>query len=543
VDGTAGGNSTVGTINSSGLYTAPLTLGAHTITATSVEVPSLSANATATVQNSSPGVVSVLTYHNDDARDGANTNEITLNLSNVNSQQFGKKYVFPVDGQIYAQPLYVPNLMIGGVPHNTVFVATENDTVYAFDAYGGSSSPLWQNHLGTPPSNNDVGGITPILGITSTPVIDPATNTMYVVTDTEENGGRVYRLHALDLATGSEKFGGSVVIDGTVPGTGVDSVNGQITLEKGCYQRSGLALDPVTNAVYISIGHCVHGWMLAYDKTSLQQIAIMNTTPNGSGGSIWGGGGAPAIKDDTGDLFVITGVDPGDLVGYSDSVLRLQATDLSVLDYFMPSNESYLEVKDLDFGSGAGILMPDNQSSTPHEYIGGGKDGRIFVINRDSMGQFHNPDLVIQVVQTGVQSYDNIFDTPTFWNGFIYNHCENDVLRAFAWDSTTGLLSTSPIGQGKVTYGVHGATSSLSATNTSNAIVWEIESTNEGTGPAILHAYNAMLVDDELYNSSQAGGRDTAGIAVKFTVPTVADGHVFVGTANELDVYGLLSQP
>jgi hypothetical protein len=542
VDGIAGGNSSVGTISSSGLYTAPATLGSHTITATSVELPTLEANATVTVQSANPGVVSVLSYHNDDVRDGANTSETALTLSNVNSQQFGKKYVFPVDGQIYAQPLYVPNLTIGGVSHNTVFVATENDTVYAFDADGVSSSALWSNHLGTPPPNNDEYGISPILGITGTPVIDASTGTLYVVTDTEVSNNREYSLHALDITSGAEKFGGPVVLNGSVPGTGTGSVNGQLALETGCYQRPGLALDPITSDIYIELGHCTHGWVLAYNKTSLQQIAIMATTPDGAGGGIWAG--APAINDITGDLFIISGVDEGDpMSGYNDSAIRLSATDLSVLDYFMPSNESYLSMNDLDVGSGSGIIMPDNQSSTPHEYIGGGKDGRIFVINRDNMGQFQSTDQVIETVQTGVNQHDNIFSTPTLWNGFLYYHCQGDVLRAFSWDINTGLLSTSPVGIGTVTYGVHGATSSVSANGTSNGIVWEIETTNQGTGPAILHAYNAMLVDQELYNSTQAGQRDTAGIAVKFTVPTVADGHVFVGTAAELDIYGLLSQP
>ena len=543
VDGILNGNNTVGTISSTGLYTAPGTLGSHTITATSVLIPTLSANATVTVTNSTQGVVSVLSYHNDDLRDGANTNETTLTLSNVNSQQFGKKYVFPVDGQIYAQPLYVPNLTIDGTSHNTVFVATENDTVYAFDADGLSDSALWTNHLGTPPANNDQYGISPILGITSTPVIDPATNTIYVLADIQQSS-RVYKLHALDITTGKEKLGGPVTVTGTVPGTGTDSVDGEITLESGCYQRSGLALDPVSSAIYISFGHCSHGWMLAYDKTSLQQIGILNTTPDGAGGGYWNGGGAPAIDDTSGDLFFISGVDEGDpMSGYNDSAVRLNASNLSVLDYFMPSNENFLSMNDLDVGSGAGIIMPDNGSGTPHEYIGGGKDGRIFVINRDNMGQFQNTDHVIQEVQTGVNEHDNIFSTPAFWNGLLYYHCNNDVLRAFGWDVNTGLLSTSPVSIGRVTYGAFGATSTITANGTTNGIVWEIENTNHSNnGPAILHAYNAMLVDQELYNSNQAGGRDTAGPAVKFTVPTVADGHVFVGTATELDIYGLLSQ-
>jgi hypothetical protein len=542
VDGTVGGNSSAGTISSSGFYTAPGSLGQHTITATSVPIQNLSANAAVTIVNSPPGSTAMLTYHNDDVRDGVNASEATLNLSNVTQQQFGKKYVYPVDGQMYAQPLYVPNLMISGVQHNVVFAATENNTVYAFDADGLSSTPLWKKHLGTPPNNNDSEGISPILGITSTPVIDPSTGTMYVLTDTQESH-RTYRLHALDVTTGNEKFGGPVIVSGSVAGTGQDSNNGIITLETGCYQRTALALNPVTNAVYIGFGHCAHGWFLAYDKATLQPTAIMNTTPDGAGGALWAGGGTAAIDDASGDLFIISGVDLGDPApDYNDSALRLKASDLSILDYFKPANEAYLRSNDADFGSGTGIIMPDNGSSTPHEYIGAGKDGRIFVVNRDNMGQYQNSDHVIQVVQTGVQQFDNVFDTPTFWNGLLFYHCEQDVVRAFSWDSNTGLLSNNPVAKGTLVYGQHGATSSLSANGTSDGILWEVETTNYANGPAILHAYNANNVHNELYNSQQAGGRDTAGIAVKFTVPTVADGHVFVGTSNELDIYGLLSQ-
>jgi hypothetical protein len=542
VNGVAGGNNTVGTITSGGFYSAPGTPGTYAITATSMALPSYSVNATATVQTIPPGVVSVLTYHNDDARDGANLNETTLNPTNVNSQQFGKIIALPVDGQIYAQPLYVPNVNVSGTLHNVVLVATENDTVYAFDADGLSSQPLWERHLATALSNHDEEGISPLLGITSTPVIDPVTSIMYLLTDGSENGHKVYRLHALNIGSGAEMLGGPVVVTGTVPGTGWDSNNGQITLESSCYQRSGLALDPASGAVYISFGHCNHGWILAYDKGTLQRTAIYNTTPDGAGGAVWGGGGAPAIDDSTGDLYLITGVDLGDPApDYNDSAMRL-SSGLSLIDYFKPSDETYLRQNDADFGSGSPIIMPDNSSPYPHELIGGGKDGRIIVMNRDNMGQYQTTDHVIQEVQTGTQQFDNIFATPTFWNGTIYYHDENDVVKAYYWYPDTGMISTHSVAQGNHVYGVHGATSSLSANGTSDAILWEIESTNQpNNGAAILHAYDATNLH-ELYNSSQAGGRDTAGPAVKFTVPTVADGHVFVGTGSELDIYGLLPQ-
>jgi len=542
VNGVVGGNNTVGTITSGGLYTAPGTVGTYTVTATSVALPSYSVNASVTVVSAPPGTVSVLTYHNDDVRDGANTSETTLTPANVNVQQFGKLYSYPVDGQIYAQPLYVPNLTVGGVIHNVVFVETENDTVYAFDADGLQQSALWQQHLATPLQINDDEGISPLLGITSTPVIDNTTNTMYVLTDGIENGNKVYRLHALDIGSGSEKFGGPVIVTGTVQGTGQDSNNGEITLEDSCYQRNGLALDPATNAVYITFGHCPHGWVLAYDKASLQQIAIMNDTNDGAGGGLWGG--TPAIVDSTGDIFLITGVDLDDPApDYNDSFLRLQAGTLTILDYFKPSNEQILRDNDADLGSGSPVIMPDNPSPYPHELIGGGKDGRIFVINRDNMGGYQLTDHVIQEVQTGTQQYDNIFSTPTLWNNTIYYHEAQDVVQAFSWDPNTGLISTSPVMQGTIVYGGHGANTSLSSNGGSGAILWDIDTTNAGTGgAAILHAYDATNLQNELYDSDQAGGRDTAGPAVKFSVPTIADGHVFIGTASELDIYGLLPQ-
>ena len=542
VNGVSGGNNTVGTITSGGLYTAPGTLGSYTVTATSAALPVYAVHASVTVVNAPRGTVSVLTYHNDDVRDGVNSNETVLNTSNVNQQQFGKLFALPVDGQIYAQPLYVPNLSIAGVVHNVVFVETENDTVYAFDADGLSGSALWQRHLATPLQINDDEGIRPLLGITSTPVIDNATGIMYVLTDGIENGSKVYRLHALNAATGGEEFGGPVIVTGTVPGTGWDSQNGQITLEDSCYQRNGLALDPAANAVYISFGHCNHGWMLAYDKASLAQIAIMNVTPDGAGGGLWGG--TPAIDDSTGDLYLLSGVDLDDPApDYNDSALRLQASNLSILDYFKPSNEQILRDNDADLGSGSPIFMPDNPSPYPHELIGGGKDGRIFVINRDNMGQYQQTDHVIQEVQTGTQQYDNIFSTPVLWNNTIYYHCAQDVAKAYSWDTNTGLISTSPVQQATVVYGGHGPTSSLSANGASDGILWEIDSSNAGSGgAAVLHAYDAANLSNQLYTSDQAGGRDTAGPAVKFTVPTVADGHVYVGTASELDIYGLLPQ-
>lgn len=537
VDGVSGGNTSVGTIDATGLYTAPNAVGGHTITVASAAQPSATVQANVTVLNKVTGAV--LTYHNDDARDGAFTQETILTPSVVNSTQFGKLRSYGVDGQIYAQPLYISQLSINGATHDVVFVATENNSVYAFDA-DQQSSPLWQVNLGAPSPRNDTEGISPLIGITSTPVIDITTGTLYVLATTSS---AQFFLHALDITSGAEKFGGPVAVTGSVSGTGWDSNNGSISLQHQCYQRNGLALSPVTNQIYIGFGHCNHGWLLAYDKTSLKQTAIFNDTPDGGGGGLWNGGGAPAINDSSGNVFIMTGVDQGNLPsGYPDSFLRLSGKDLSVQDYFQPDDESYLLANDADLGSGSPVLMPDNPSSTPYEIIGGGKDGKLFVVNRDNMGSFSpNSNNVIQTVQTGVHQFDNIFSTPVYWNGYFYVHCEGDVLRQFTWKN--GLLSDQPVNKGQIPISMHGATLSLSANGTSNGIIWEIDNSNHDSGgPAILRAYDALDVSKELYDSAQSGSRDTAGTALKFTVPTVAGGKVFVGTSNELDIYGLLGQ-
>jgi hypothetical protein len=547
VDGVTGGNSTNGTITASGLYSAPSAIGSHTIAATSVTIPASSVQAALTVINIAQAAV--LTYHNDDARDGAYLEEVTLTPSNVNATQFGKLASYPVDGQIYGQPLYLPQISIAGGTHDVVFVATQNDSVYAFDAdaKGTQKTTFWHATLGVPVTKNDYSGVSPVVGILSTPVIDATTNTIYVFA--ESSSGPLFTLNALDVATGKEKFGGPVEVTGTVAGKGLDSSGGNITLEPECYQRMGLALNPVSNAIYIPFGSCNHGWVLAYDKITLKQIAIFNDTPDGAGGGLWASGGAPAIDDTTGDVYLMSGADAGDQnytpLLYNNSFLRLDPKTLSVLDFFAPDDNSFLAQSDADLGSGANILMPDNGSNTPHEVLGGGKDGNIFLVNRDRMGGSNSSsNNVIQTVHTGVSQLDDIFSTPVYWNGFVYYHPDGDVLHAFTWSN--GLLSTKPSSSSTIAYRQHGATGSLSANGAANGIVWDVDDSNynrtgAGSGFAVLHAYDATNVANELYNSSQAGSRDTAGAALKFTVPTIANGRVFVGTSDELDIYGLLA--
>ncbi|HTC94519.1 MAG TPA: Ig-like domain-containing protein [Terriglobales bacterium] len=556
VDGIGAGNSSSGTIASTAAstatYTAPATAGAHTIGATSASNPSVTASTQVNVVAVTTNSASVLTFHNDGQRTGLNPNESVLSPANVNPATFGKLFSYPVDGQLYAQPLYVPGLAnIAGATHNVVFAATEHNTVYAFDADGLSTMPLWQKNLGPAAPSRDVEGISPELGITGTPVIDPNTSTLYVVSD----NNRSFKLHALDLHDGSEKFGGPVTVTATVPGAGADSSGGNLTLEGGCYQRPALAL--VNSVVFIAFGHCNHGWVLGYAADSLTLVSKFNTTPNGAGGAIWMGGGGIAT-DGAGSLYLMTGVDAGDPAsGFNDAFLKLNAADLSVVDSFTPSNESFLRANDADLGSGAPIVLPDNSSAHPHELVGGGKDGRVFLIDRDHMGGFTPPtnpacdntsvppvscDKNVQTIpDIGNAQFDNLFDTPAYWNGFVYFHPQSAKLQAFQYGN--GMLSGRAFAN-TADFQDHGATPSVSANGNSAGIVWELQSDAWRTGgPAVLHAYDATNIATELYNSSQAAGkRDVAGPAVKFTVPAIANGHVYVGTANELDVYGLLSQ-
>jgi hypothetical protein len=548
VDSVAGGNNSVGTISTSGLYAAPNAIGLHTITATSAAYTSDTVSSRVTVVNVAQSAV--LTYHNDDVRDGAYLEEVTLTPSNVNSTQFGKLASYPVDGQIYGQPLYIPQLTMPSGTHDVVFVATENNSVYAFDAdaTSGNTTTFWHVNFGAPVGAYDSEGPWPYVGILSTPVIDATTNTMYLVAHVNGDNPE-YRLHAIDVTTGADKVV-SVAVSGSYNG---DSMN------NGCYQRMGLALDPVTNWIYIPVGSCPHGWIFAYDKTSLAQKAIFEATNGAQGGGFWSSGGAAAIDDTSGDVYIMSGVDAGDqqwiigntMVGYNDSFLRLNATNLTVVDYFSPDDNYTLAVNDVDLGSGGNILVPGS-STYPHITIGGGKDGNIFVVNGDSMGGFNDTsNHVLETVHTGTQQYNNIFCTPAYWNGNVYFHSNQDVLRAFSWNPNAAIgqqLSTASTSAGAHVYGMHGATVSVSASGTTNGIVWDIDnsayvSTNpSASGLAVLHAYDATNVANELYNSSQAGTRDRAGQALKFTVPTIANGRVYVPTATELDIYGELVQ-
>jgi len=550
VDGVAGGSSTTGTISTTGLYTAPMAIGPHTITVSSVAYPSVSAMSQITVINASTGAV--LTYHNDDARDGAFTDETTLTTTNVKSTKFGKLVSFPVDGQIYAQPLYLPQINMGSFgTRDVAFVETQNNSVYAFDADATSTqaTTFWHVNLGPPISVQDSGGPWPAVGILSTPVIDVTTNTMYLLAHISGGTGAPFWLHAINVTTGADQPGSPVELSATFNGD---------SLSYSCYQRMGLALNPITNWIYIPFGSCDHGWVLAYDKQTLTQTAVFDDTNGAAGGGLWSSGGAVAIDDTNGNVYLETGTDYDDQwispppaytqTGYNDSFLNLDPKTLAVNSYFSPDNNWALSETDADLGSGSPVLIPGN-SQYPNEIVGGGKDGNVYVLDPQNMGGFNAVNNVLQSIHIGTQQYDNIFSTPVYWNGTLYYHSNQDVVRAFSWTaagSTGQQLSTQSTSAGATSYSMHGATGSISANGTNSGILWDIDNSAyigdnpAGSGPSVLHAYDATNLATELYNSTQAGTRDTAGLALKFTVPTIAKGRVYVPTASELDIYGLL---
>jgi hypothetical protein len=581
----------VGTFSSQGktaaTYVAPNATGNVTITATSVADATKNVSATIAVTD----LTGVTTYHNNPSRDGANTHEFALTTSNVKTATFGKLFSCTVDGAIYAQPLWVANLMIGATKHNVIVVATQHESVYAFDADASPCSTLWHvslvdsSHGGAAtevsvPSapgglvGSGFGDIAPEVGVTGTPVIDPNTKTLYVVSKSVIITGPTFfqRLHALDLATGSEKLGGPALISASVNGTAPDAVAGKVTFDPQNHgQRAGLAL--VNGIVYIAWASHedhdqYHGWIMGYNASTLAQVpgAVFNTTPNAIGtfsysrGGIWMAGGAPAA-DASNNLFLITGNGTYDgLTNFGDSILKFSSlAGLTLTDWFTPLDQSTLDSFDLDLGSGGAIVLVDQNINPKHLLIGGGKhgsgsDGQIYVLNRDLMGQFSNTDGgVVQKFPLNV----SIFATPAFWQNNLYVAGAGGNVTAFSFNTITGQFNPTPSSQSATAYGFPGATPSVSSNGLTNGIVWAIDNSkyctpqSPGCGAAILHAYDASNLATELWNSSQSAG-NTAGNAVKFTVPTVANGKVYIGTRGndtgtgtgtvpgELEIYGLL---
>jgi fibronectin type 3 domain-containing protein len=547
VDGVIGGSSSSGTINATGLYTPPNTVGTHVVTATSAQ----SANATVYVTNY-PGT---FTYHNDNLRTGQNLNETVLTPANVNQAQFGKLFSYPLDGIAFASPLYLANINVPAQGfHNVVYVATEHDSVYAFEADGLSSAPLWKVSFLTSSvtpvpcaDTGECGDIPTEIGITSTPVIDQASGTMYVVAKTKEGTRYFQRLHALDITTGAEKFSGPVVLQASVPGTGDGASGGKVSFDAlRENQRSGLLLN--NGVVYIAFAshgdqHPWHGWVLGYNATTLQQTMAYNVSPDGYGGGIWQSGGGLAT-DSTGNIFFSTG--NGDFTAntgardYGDTVVKLSPVG-SVVDYFTPHDQANLESLDLDLSSAGPVLLLDEPGPNPHLLITAGKGGTIYVISRDNMGHFQlNSDNQIVQSLPGVLPHGTLeqgnYSAPVFFNNYVYFAAVNDTLKAF--QLTSGLLSAILASQSSATYPNRGGSFAISANGSAHGILWATQDNNPGSG--VLHAYDAGNLANELYNSNQAGSRDTLDVASKFNIPLVANGKVFVASNGQLTAFGLL---
>ncbi|HEX8792099.1 MAG TPA: hypothetical protein VF765_14190 [Polyangiaceae bacterium] len=491
---------------------------------------------------------SVLTYHNDNARTGQYPKETLLTPSNVNATSFGKKFSQPVDSYVYAQPLFVPALKVGGQTHDVVFVVTENDSVYAFDA-DAAGPVLWHTNVGMALSCsdlNDCGDLVPGAGITGTPVIDPSTQTMYLVALSKDSGGKFHhRLHALDLTTGAEKLGGPIDVSPTAPGTGANSQNGTVQFDPGThYQRCALLLEG--GVVYVGIGSNAesntdnHGWVVGYKASDLTPTMTFCTSPNDNWVSVWQSGGGPA-SDSAGYVYLETAngtfdVDTGGS-DYGDSALKLDPSG-KVVDYFTPFNQAALSGADIDFGSANPVVLPDQTGPVAHELLASGKPGILYLLNRDAMGHFHagSDSQIVQSVSafpntSGVTS--GIFMSPAYWNGNVYVAGIDGSVQAFGFSA--GRLSTAPTSQTSQQFSFPGATVSVSSNGSAAGIVWVLD----GSG-GVLYAFDATNLATELYDTNQAsGGRDTPGQPVKFAVPTVANGRVYVGTQTELDVYGL----
>lgn len=501
----------------------------------------------------------VTTSQNDNARTGAVLNETTLTPENVNARQFGRLFSFRIEGNVYAQPLYLPGVDIPGKgKHNVVYVATEHNSVYAFDAEGNPSTPLWQVSFINPDAGvttvpaKDVERpcITPEIGITSTPVIDLKTGTLYVLARTKEHKGflqdeYVQRLHALAVTTGVEKFGGPIVIRASVPGSGAGSSQGKVDFDP-LRQNQRAALLLANGTIYLAWaascgGGVYHGWVMAYDARTLAQKAALNVTPDAAGGGIWLGGKGPAADND-GNVFLATGNGKFDAPNgrdYGDSVLKLglDGQNFVVRDYFTPSNQEELVANDKDLGSGGPVLLPDQPGARQRLLVVSGKGGTVYLIDRDHMGKFQ-AGTDSHAVQSQHVAPTETFGSPAYWNQHVYYLFGEDVLRDYAVER--GQLSLKAASGRK--FRAPGATPTVSANGTKDGIVWVIEAKGwrSKDQPAMLAAYDAANVTTELYTSEQNSTRDRPGWAARFSVPTVANGRVYVGTTGEVDVYGLL---
>ena len=509
---------------------------------------------------------SVWTHRYDNARSGVNAGEVQLNTSNVNPGQFGKLFSYGVDADIYTQPLVIANVAVAGKgTHNVVFVATNNNSVYAFDAdtnRSGNDLPLWHVNFNgpgvTPIPATDVQTLNSIrtpgpIGIMGTPVIDQATGTLYVVARTKETVGAsvtyVQRLHALDIRSGAEKFGGPVMITATVAGTGYDNAGGVVTFNaRTANQRAGLAL--ANGNVYIAWssygdGGFYHGWVMAYSASTLQQVGVFCITPDGSAAGVWQSGQPPSI-DASGNLYLATGNGTFDGVrNFGQTILKLNPNLSTVLDWFTPGNWDSLNRSDRDLGSSGVLLVPGT-----NDVIGAGKDGLFYVLDRNNLG--HSQSGNGQILQSFRVAIGNVHGGPTYWNGsagprvFVWG--EDDYLKSFAVSGA--LLNTTPVSKSPYAAppGMPGGflTVSSNGTQAGSGVLWAslpyAEDANDEVVSGVLRAFDATDLSRELWNTRMVPARDDIGNFAKYVPPTVVNGRVYMSSfSNRLNVYGLLA--
>jgi hypothetical protein len=501
-----------------------------------------------TVTGSLPTPSSVTTWGYSFQRNNVNTNEYILTPSNVRVGTFRKMFSYLVDSYLYGQPLFVPNLVVNGSSHNVVYVATEKNSIYAFDADGGGL--LWKRSFGSaiPCANVHGCNVAPTVGITATPVIDTTLRNIYVANRqfNSSTGAYSHTLHSLSLVTGADNAGSPVIITGTAAGTGYDAVNGHITYNP-LTASDRPALLELNGVVYVAFGSYgdvdpYHGWIIGFSASILTRSIVFNATPNGQRAGIW----APAILASDGTyIYTATGNGTWDNgPDWGSSYLKLLPSNgtLSTADYFTPFNVSTLTAQDRDVGSAMATLLPTFSSSNfPHIMIGAGKEGRIYVVSRDNMGHF-NSGCDCQIVQSipnavgvAINTTDlaRNYSTPPYWNGNVYFSGTKDVIKRFRLSTATSKLTTTPSDRSRTTYAYPGSNPVVSSNGNGSGILWAVEQS-----AGVLYAYDATNLATELYNSAQNAARDALGNAIKFAPPLVINGKVYVGTRDHLVVYG-----
>lgn len=553
-------NATAGSLRGSAQLILTVMPSPATPTPTPTPAPAPTPTPTPTPTPAPPPAASpldVTTYHNDNSRTGQDLSETVLTPSTVNAANFGKINLFPVDGSVDGEPLYVAKISVGGQTHNVLYVVTEHDSVYAFDADAGTQ--LWRTSLlgsGETTSTNGCYQISPEVGITATPVIDRSrgpNGTIFVVGMSQDSEGSYHqRLHALDLTTGAELAGSPTEVQASFPGTGDNSSNGKVIFDPGQYaERAGLLL--LNGTIYTAwTSHCdarpYTGWLMAYNESNLQQSAVLNLTPNGNEGSIWMSG-AGLAADSEGNIYFLDANGTFDSTlnamgfpaqgDYGNAFLKVSTLggSLTVVDYFALYNTQADSAADLDLGSGGVLLLPDANDNSGQTYqlaVGAGKDGNIYVVDRHGMGKFNanNNGSIHQELAGALPA--GAFSMPAYFNNTVYYGGVGAAMQAFPVKNAA--LAPMPSAVSVNTFNYPGATPSISANGTSAGIVWAVQNSS----PAVLYAYDASNLQ-ELYDSTQAAGdRDNFGAGNKFITPMIANGKVYVGTPAGVAVFGLL---